>query len=150
MKRLTALALHAAFLALVAVPAHAQKASPQEREVLKASQALGEATSMTKDRGTMERLYANDYSYTHSNGTVLNKMQEIAAVMSPDQAWTGHKTDDLKARIYGNVAVVTGLSTLTGSSKRYASGPRRFTEVWLRRNGHWQLVGGQTTLVPAT
>lgn len=118
--------------------------------MLKATQALEEATIIKKDRATMERLYANDYSYTHSNGTVLNKTQEIAAVMSPDQACTGHKLDDLKARIYGNVAIVTGLSTLTGSSKRYASGPRRFTEVWLRRNGRWQMIGGQTMLVPAT
>ncbi len=150
MKRLTARALLVALVALVAVPAHAQKASPQEQEVLKAFQALDEASIIKKDRATMERLYANDYSYTHSNGTVLNKMQEIAAIMAPDQAWTAHKNDDLKAHIYGNVAVVTGRSTLTGSSKRYASGPRRFTEVWLKRNGRWQLVGGQTTLVPAT
>ena len=150
MKRLTALALHVALVALVAVPAHAQKASPQEQEVLKASQALDEASIIKKDRATMERLYANDYSYTHSNGTVLNKTQEIEAIMSPDQAWTAHKTDDLKARIYGNVAVVTGRNTLTGSSKLYASGPRRFTEVWFKRNGRWQMVGGQSTLVPAT
>jgi ketosteroid isomerase-like protein len=104
---------------------------------------------MKKDRATMERLYAEDYMYTHSNGTVLNKAQEIAESMSPDQAWTAHKSDDLKVRIYGNVAIVTGLSTLTGSSKAYVSGPRRFTEVWVRRNGRWQMVGGQSTLVPA-
>ncbi|MGI8496721.1 MAG: nuclear transport factor 2 family protein [Gemmatimonadaceae bacterium] len=149
MKRLTALALSVALVALVAVPAHAQKASPQEKDVLKAHQALDEASIIKKDRAIMERLYANDYSYTHSNGTVLSKMQEIEAIMSPDQAWTAHKTDELKARIYGNVAVVTGLSTLTGSSKLYASGPRRFTELWVRRNGRWQLMGGQSTLVPA-
>jgi ketosteroid isomerase-like protein len=134
---------------LVAFPAHAQARNAAEREVLKASQLLDEASLIKKDRATMERLYADDYMYTHSNGNVLNKTQEIAESMSPDQAWTAHKTDDLKVRVYGNVAIVTGLSTLTGSSKAYVSGPRRYTEVWVRRNGRWQMVGGQSTLVPA-
>ncbi|HEY8165187.1 MAG TPA: nuclear transport factor 2 family protein [Gemmatimonadaceae bacterium] len=147
MKRLTALTLLGV---LVAAPAYAQKQSVQEQAVLKAARALEEASIAKKDRAAIERYYADDYVYTHSNGAVLNKAQEIATIMSPDQAWTAYKIDDLKARIYGNVAIVTGLLTLTGTSKAYVSGPRRFTEVWVRRNGRWQMVGGQTTLVPAT
>jgi ketosteroid isomerase-like protein len=134
---------------LVAVPTYAQKANAQEQDVLKASQVVNEASLIKKDRATMERLYADDYMYIHSNGTVANKTQDIAESLSPDQAWTAHKSDDLKARTYGDVAVVTGLSTLTGSAKGYVSGARRFTEVWVRRNGGWQMVGGQSTLVPA-
>lgn len=134
---------------LIAVPTHAQKQTAMQQEVIKASQVLDEASLMKKDRATMERLYADDYMYVHSNGTVANKAQDIAASMSPDQAWTAHKSDDVKARIYGNVAIVTGVSTLTGSAKGYVSGPRRFTEVWVRRNGRWQEVGGQSTIVPA-
>ena len=134
---------------LVAVPTYAQKANAQEQEVLKASQESNEASLIKKDRATMERLYADDYRYIHSNGTVANKSQDIAASLSPDQAWTAYKSDDLKVRTYGDVAVVTGVSTLTGSAKGFASGARRFTEVWVRRNGGWQIVGGQSTLVPA-
>ena len=134
---------------LVAVPTYAQKRNATEQELLKATQALGEASTIKKDRATMERLYADDYVYNHSNGTVNNKTQEIAEYMSSDLKWTAHKTDDLKVRMYHDVAIVTGLSILTGSAKGYASGPRRFTEVWVRRNGRWQTVGGQSTLVPA-
>ena len=98
----------------------------------------------------MERFYGEEYMYIHSNGTVHNKAQDIAESMSPDQAWTGHKSDDMKVHVYGNVAIVTGVSTLTGSAKGYVSGPRRFTEVWVRRKGRWQEVGGQSTIVPTT
>ncbi len=146
MKRVIALTLLGV---LVAVPTYAQKRNATEQEVLKASQVLDEASLIKKDRATMERLYADDYMYLHSNGTVNNKTQEIAEYMSPDLKWTTHKSDDLKVRIYRDVAVVTGLSTLTGSAKGYVSGGRRFTEVWVRRNGRWQSVGGQSTLVPA-
>lgn len=146
MTRMIALALLGA---LVAVPTYAQTQKAKEEAVLKASRELDEASLIKKDRATMERLYASDYMYTHSNGRVLNKTQEIAESMSPDQAWTAHQSDDMKARVYGDVAVVTGVSTLTGSAKGYVSGARRFTEVWVRRNGRWQEVGGQSTLVPA-
>ncbi len=146
MKRFIALTLLGV---LVAVPTHAQTRNAKEQEVLKASQLANDASLIKKDRATMERLYADDYTYTHSNGTVANKAQDIAASLSSDQAWTAHKSDDLKVRVYRDVAVVTGISTLSGSAKGYASGPRRFTEVWVRRNGRWQMVSGQSTLVPA-
>lgn len=146
MKRVIALTLLGV---LVAVPTYAQKPNATEQEVLKASQAANDASLIKKDRATMERLYADDYMYLHSNGTVNNKTQEIAESMSPDQVWTAYKTDDSKVRIYRDVAVVTGLSTLTGSAKGYVSGPRRFTEVWVKRSGRWQMVGGQSTLVPS-
>ena len=64
-------------------------------------------------------------SYTHPDGTVVADRTQL------------------------DPAVVTGISTLTGSAKGYVSGPRRFTEVWVKRNGRWQMVGGQSTLVPA-
>ncbi len=146
MKRIIALTLLGV---LVAVPAHAQKTNAREQEVLKATQMLNEASLIKKDRATMERVYADDYVYNHSNGSITNKAQEIAEYMSSDLKWTAQKTDGLKVRMYGDVAVVTGVSTLTGSAKGYASGPRRFTEIWVRRNGRWQTIGGQSTLVPA-
>ena len=74
--------------------------------------------------------------------------QEIAEAMSADIKWTASKLDNLKVRIYGDVAVVTGEQTLTGSAKGYISGLRRITDLWVRRNGRWQTVGGQTTVVP--
>jgi ketosteroid isomerase-like protein len=145
MKRVIALTLLGV---LVAFPAHAQTRNATEREVLKASQALDDASLIKKDRATMERLYADDYMYLHSNGTVTNKSQEIAEYMSSDLKWTAQKAEDLKVRIYGNVAVVTGVQTLTGSARGYVSGARNFTELWVRRNGRWQTVGGQATIVP--
>jgi hypothetical protein len=87
--------------------------------------------------------------YNHSNGTVTNKSQEIAEYMSSDLKWTAQKTEGLKVRMYHDVAIVTGINTLTGSAKGYVSGARRFTEIWVRRNGRWQTIGGQSTIVPA-
>ena len=91
MKRVIALTLLGV---LVAVPTYAQKRNATEQEVLKAFQVANDASLIKKDRATMERLYADDYSYIHSNGTVNNKTQDIAESMSPDQVWTARNSDD--------------------------------------------------------
>jgi len=140
--------LLSAFGLLAAAPAYSQTPNANEQAVLKAYRALDTA-QFKKDRATMERLMADDYSYTHSNGTVNDKAADIKETMSDDIKWTGTKSDDLKVRTYGNVAVVTGQLTLTGSAKNYVPGRRRFTEIWLKRDGGWQNIGGQTTLVPS-
>ena len=133
---------------LAAAPAYSQTPNANEQAVLKAYRDLDTA-QFKKDRATMERLMADDYSYTHSNGRVSDKAAEIQDNMSDEIKWTDMKSDDLKVRTYGNVAVVTGQLTLTGSSKKYVPGPRRITEIWVQRDGRWQIVGGQTTLVPS-
>lgn len=140
--------LLSAFGLLAAAPAHAQTPNANEQAVLKAYRALDMA-QFKKDRATMDRLMADDYSYTHSNGRVSDKAAEIKENMSDDIKWTDTKSDDLKVRTYGNFAVVTGQLTLRGSAKNYVPGPRRITEIWVQRDGRWQSVGGQTTLVPS-
>jgi len=132
---------------LVVSPGAAQTPSATEQEVLKLEQALDDAF-LKKDRAALERLLADDYVYIHSNGTMTNRTEEIAQTMSADVKWTGSKLSNLKVRIYGDTAVVTGTQTLTGSAKGYVSGPRLITDLWARRNGRWQTIGGQTTLVP--
>ena len=56
----------------------------------------------------------------------------------------------MNVRVYGDAAVVTGLEMLQGTAKDYAAGPRRFTDLWVKRNGRWQQLGGQSTLVAPT
>lgn len=146
MKRIIALGLLGV---LVSAPAHGQKSNTSEQQVLSATRELNEASLIKKDRATMNRLYADDYVYNHSNGTTTNKSQEIAEYMSSDLNWTAQTMDDVKVRMYHDVAIVTGINTLTGSAKGYASGARRFTEIWVRRNGRWQTIGGQSTIVQA-
>jgi ketosteroid isomerase-like protein len=56
----------------------------------------------------------------------------------------------MKVRVYGDVAVVTGRNTIKGvweDIKRDISGPYRFTDVFVRRNGSWQCVTSQSSRV---
>ena len=133
---------------LVADAASAQTQNAIEQELIKLEQTLADA-AVKKDRATFERLYADDYVYTHSNGSVLNKAQDVAESVASDTKWTSIKLDDVKVRIFGDVAIVTALETSLGAAKGYVPGPRRYTDIWVKRNSRWQMIGGQATLVPA-
>ena len=127
--------------------ARAQATSAVEQEIIKLEQTVTNA-QFKKDRAALERLLADDYLYTHSNGSVLNKAQEIAESMSSDVQWTDSKFADLKVRVFGDVAVLTGRQTIQGTAKGYVPGPRRITDIFVKRSGHWQWAGGQATLEP--
>jgi len=139
-----------ALLALISThESSAQTATSVEQELMKLEQTWNDVASIKKDRAVLEQILADDYVYTHSNGAVTNKAQEIADTVSSENKWTSSKTDDMKVRVYGDVAIVTGRQTLQGTAKGYVSGPRRFTDIFVKRNGRWQCAGGQSTLVAA-
>src|SRR5438034_4246562 len=127
--------------------ARAQATSAVEQEIIKLEQTVTNA-QFKKDRAALERLLADDYLYTHSNGSVLDKAQEIAESMSSEVQWTDSRLADLKVRVFGAVAVLTGRQSVRGAAKGYVPGPRRITDIFVQRNGRWQWVGGQATLEP--
>jgi ketosteroid isomerase-like protein len=135
--------------ALAGQMARAQAPGPVEQELMKLAQTALDAT-LKKDRAALERFYAEDYAYTHTNGVVLSKVQEIAQATSGESKWTSDVASDLNVRVFGDAAIVTGLEILKGTAKDYAPGPRRFSDLWVKRNGRWQQLGGQSTIVAPT
>ena len=132
----------------VVSPGAAQAPSATDQTVLKLDRELIDAL-FKKDRTTFEPLLADDYVYIHSNGTVANRQEEIAQTMASDVKWTASNLSGLKIRVYGDAAIITGTLTHTGSAKGYVGGARLVTHLWVKRNGRWQTVGGQSTVVPA-
>jgi len=58
--------------------------------------------------------------------------------------------DEMKVRVYGDTAVVTGQSTVKGIFKTQdISGKYRWTDVFVKRDGKWQIVNAQLTPVQA-
>jgi ketosteroid isomerase-like protein len=54
----------------------------------------------------------------------------------------------MKVRVYGDMAVATYGSTDKGSYKgKDISGRFRWTDVFVKRNGRWEIVAGQGTRI---
>jgi len=139
-------------LTTAAVPASAQVAGmasgAAEKEVLQTLDAVDRATDK-HDKAALERLMADEFVYHGSNGVAQTKAQSIAQAAAGGTAWSSRKYDTIKVRMYGDIAVVTGSTELVGMSADFKSGSRLFTRIFVRRDGRWQDLGGQMTLVPA-
>jgi hypothetical protein len=137
-----------AFLvSLIGTPGQAQLGANAEQELATLRIQLTEAL-LKKDRAFLEMSFADEFYCIHSNGVAMNKAEQIGAAMSSDRAWTATKTDELRIRVYGDLAVVTGRITYEGTAQGFTPGPRRFTDIFVHRAGRWQMIGCHATLVP--
>jgi hypothetical protein len=124
--------------------------SSVDQELIALTKEIAEA-GRTHNRSTFERIAANDYVFTHSNGVVMDRATEITALMSADSKWTSAQVnDDAHARVYGDVGIVTGSEIFEGSAPGMTPGRKMMTMIFVKRNGQWQCVGGQFTNAPIT
>lgn len=100
------------------------------------------------DAAALNRLYAEDFIGIGPSGTVRTKAQVLADFTSGSLRFQSITTDDVQWGVYGDTAVETGRSTMNGQD-RGKTVPRdnRFTRVWVKRQGRWQLVMNHYSLL---
>jgi ketosteroid isomerase-like protein len=84
---------------------------------------------------------AEDYVITVEDGNTYSKTGYISHSAEPSVHVEVAEMSDLKVRMHGNAAVVTGAYHERGTSdgKRYEYHDR-FTDVWMKAGGKWQVV----------
>jgi hypothetical protein len=100
-----------------------------------------------RDAAVLRRIIADDWLETSWDGTSFGKAHAIADL----SAGTGESVvmDPIKVRVFGDMAIVT-----TGDTERSAdivdNGMAHYiwTDVYLKRNGQWQVVSTQGSRVP--
>jgi ketosteroid isomerase-like protein len=106
------------------------------------------AAVVKADTDTLEKFTADDYILINSNGQMMDKQQTMEAIKTGQIKIASNELSDLKVRVYGNTAIVTGKSTVKGIvSGTEVNGPVMFTRVYVKKNGHWQAVAFQQTRV---
>lgn len=56
--------------------------------------------------------------------------------------------DSIEVRRYGTFAIMTAREAITMRGQgRPAAGSLRLTEIWLKRSGRWQVVGGHASVI---
>ena len=111
-----------------------------EQEVLKVNKEYNDAI-VRRDAAAFDRLLADDFTFTTPDGQVTGKAEEIAFAKSGDLKFESAQNDEVKVRVYGDAAVVTGRYAAKWSYKGQAfSETGRFTSTYVKRNGRWQVV----------
>lgn len=110
-------------------------------EVSRAEAARVDAI-LRNDTAALERLLADSLVTTLDGGDVKTKADELAANRAGGRKVESWVASDVAIRLYGDTAVVTGRAEVEDSFR--GEGRRRFTfrftHVWARLDGRWQLV----------
>ncbi len=118
-----------------------------EDQIKKLEQGWAQAT-IKGGVAAVDQYEADDIVSTDPSGRVTDKAQDKKDLSSGDLKFQSIELSDLKIRVYGNTAVVTGAETLKATYKgQDISGNYRYTDIWAKRNGKWQAVGSQATKV---
>ena len=105
---------------------------------------------VARDIQTLGRIEADDFIYTVPDGTVFTKARDLEEMKAGMFVATSFVPDDIKVRVYGDAAVVTGRNTIRAQYKgKDASGQFRWTDTWTKRGGVWRCVATHSSKIAA-
>jgi ketosteroid isomerase-like protein len=102
---------------------------------------------MKNDAAAIERIEAEDYAYI-MDGFPGDRKGDVADAKSGAFSGSAYLTE-MKARVYGAAAVVTGKASLRDAKYKGKdiSGNYLFTDTFVERNGRWQVVASHSNKV---
>jgi ketosteroid isomerase-like protein len=116
-----------------------------EQELIQLENEWGDAF-LKRDVAFMDRIMADDATWTSPEGIVSTKAQYLASFKSLEGVDTSWVNDEMKVRVYGDTAVVTGRTTFKWTNKdKDFSGQERWTDTWVKLAGHWRFVAGHNS-----
>ena len=118
------------------------------REV-KHTESLRVKALLGNDVAVLDHILADDLLYTHSTGKVEHKGELLSLLASGVLRYKKFACSDVQVRIYGKAAVITGRADVhvefQGKSHHVLL---RYTAVYAKKNGSWQMVAWQSTKMP--
>ncbi|MEO6049769.1 MAG: nuclear transport factor 2 family protein [Pyrinomonadaceae bacterium] len=104
-----------------------------------------------RDKAWFETNFASDFSSISSmDGALTGKAKEIENIVNNKSTYNLVETTGMNIRMEGNTAVVTGVFHLKGKDEKGAAFDHsiRYTDTWIKRDGHWQAWASQGTRMP--
>ena len=118
------------------------------KEQLKKLEIDRAAAVVEGDTATLDKQTADDYVLISMTGRMADESQMLDGFKSGQSKLTSNDLSDLKVRVYGNAAVVTGKADVKGTlGGQDATGQILFTRVYVKKDGRWQSVSFQQTRV---
>ncbi|HMQ02497.1 MAG TPA: nuclear transport factor 2 family protein [Pyrinomonadaceae bacterium] len=149
------LAILLVFLFSVAAVSAQQKVTEAEmkigREIMETITTWADAVR-DRDAKRLDAILAEDAVITTLDGKVRGKAEEMEA-MKPDQNLRASAVtnEDVGVKVFGEVGVVTALTRMKFVSNGAESNiAMRYTAVFVKRDGRWQIVALQTARAPQT
>jgi ketosteroid isomerase-like protein len=103
---------------------------------------------LRKDLPAIEGNMAPDFRQIRSNGQLVDRATFLHDIVAPELVIDPYTVEALDVRIYGDVALLSGTTHMTGSyaGEAFAT-DYRYTDTYVRRGGKWQVVSVQITTI---
>ena len=118
-------------------------ADAQVKSQILALEEKWRVAQLRNDVTAFRELLSPDLTFIGTSGSLRNRSDYIASRRSSalPRAKTYEYTE-LRVRVFGTVAIVTGREAPTGPGVAFGG---RFTQVWAQDSGRWRLVAIQRT-----
>lgn len=155
MKQLQRLTSTVLLLAALAISLAAQQSGSGKSMTAATDKALENrfreyAEALTKrDMATLDRVWAAEYTFINPQGELVTKAQRMQNLKSGATEFKSINPQQEKLQVQGDLAIDIGRVTLQGTkySGQESSGEYRYMNVWMKRQGQWQMLANQITLI---
>jgi ketosteroid isomerase-like protein len=126
-------------LAMLAIPLAAQDRS--DAATIRSLELKWTESYKQRQVAMLASLLADDFIITIENGSTYGKTGYISHSAEPSVQVEVAEMSDLKVRMHGNTAVVTGAYHERGESNgQHYEYHDRLTDIWMKSGGKWQVV----------
>lgn len=132
-----------------ATVAHGRASAAADAEAAMAATQAACKAFREGDVAAAERLLLPEFTLVSSSSRVDSREATLAEVRAREPRYERFENVDMTARVYGDVAMVRGVTRLAGT----AAGDRfeldvRFTDLLLRTPDGWKLLTSHVTRIP--
>ena len=140
-------------LLVSAVSALAQSAAPAGRaeiqqQLLRIEEQTAQANNAC-DYGFFRKFEAQEFIFTDSQGNVITRAEDLAGEKDCKPKDDTHAFDEPRLIVGPGTAVLNARHTISGQRNRKPFRVQtRFTDVFVWRDGRWQMVAGHSSCIP--
>ena len=130
-----------------AAEAPSSKESADDAQLKLQSDAWDQAI-VRQDRAAIESNMAEDFRQIDGHGNLETKQSFVDGLMDPELTIHPYTVEDFEIRRYGDVALLSGMSRMTGTYKGedFVS-HYRYIDIYVKRNGVWKIVSVQISKI---
>lgn len=141
--KLAALAAPMTAILLVMAAGTAYSSTKDQEALMQMERDLAKA-QVSGDVKVIEAAEADELVITNPDGSTSNKAEDVAGYKSGKTKVTSAKVSDMKAIVIGDTGVVVGRMDFKGIYQGQSyDGAFRFTDTYVKRDGHWQQIATQ-------
>ena len=137
-------ALCFALLCPLAVAAPCATGQPQDGSALIQIEKTWARSLEQRDVATLGCILADEFEDAGPDGMLTNRTTTLAKAVAPRSAH--HELSELTTHVYGDAGYIRGLATAADPQGKVLARVR-FTDLYVYRDGRWQCVAGQESLL---